>query len=152
MPSSRTRPMTRCCEASDSVTTRSLRGSSSRLPAQALPLWMQAGERALARFANDEAVKHFEKAIEVAGQLPDVCERACAVLAGEVGLGQAQATAGRPLEATATFQRAAELARHANDASALFACAMGFDHAEFLANEPLDKSVSLLNEALSLVE
>src|SRR5262249_12003364 len=121
------------------------------LPAQALPLWKQAGERALARFANDDAVKHFENAIEVAGQLPDVCERACAVLAGEIGLGQAQATAGRVREAMATFQRAAELARHANDGSALFACAMGFDHAEFLANEPLDKSVSLLNEALSLM-
>src|SRR5499427_407876 len=121
------------------------------LPAQALPLWKHAGERALARFANDDAVKHFENAIEVAGQLPDVCERACAVLAGEIGLGQAQATAGRVREAMATFQRAAELARHANDAFALFACAMGFDHAEFLSNEPLDKSVSLLNEALSLV-
>jgi len=121
------------------------------LPAQALPLWRHAGERAFARFANDEAVKHFEKAIEVAGQLPDVHERASAVLAGEIGLGQAQVPAGRVLEAMATFQRAAELARHANDAFALYACAMGFDHAEFLSNEPLDKSVSLLNEALSLL-
>src|SRR5215471_18404717 len=121
------------------------------LSAQALPLWRHAGERALARFSNDEAVKHFEKAIEVAGQLPDVNERTSAVLAGEIGLGQALATAARPFEAMAIFQRAAELARHANNASALFACAMGFDHAEFLSNEPLDKSVSLLNEALSLM-
>jgi class 3 adenylate cyclase/tetratricopeptide (TPR) repeat protein len=121
------------------------------LPGQALPLWRRAGERALARFANDEAVKHFEKAIEVAGQLPDVHARACAVLAEEIRLGQAQATAGRPLEAMATFQGAAELARHANDISALHTCALGFDNAEFLSNEPLDKSVALLNEVLSLL-
>jgi class 3 adenylate cyclase/tetratricopeptide (TPR) repeat protein len=121
-------------------------------PAEAVPLWRRAGERALARFSNDEAVKHFEKAIEIAGQLPDVNERERAVLGAEKGLGQAQTLAGRMLEAMATFQRAAERARELDDMSAHFACAMGFDNAEFLSNEPLDKSVTLLNEVLSLLE
>ena len=119
--------------------------------AEAVPLWRRAGERALARFANDEAVKHFEKVIEIAGQLPDVNERERAVLGAEKALGQAQTLAGRMHEAMATFQRAAGRARDLDDISALFACVMGFDHAEFLSNEPLDKSVSLLNEALSLL-
>src|SRR5262249_14880172 len=103
------------------------------LSAQALPLWRHAGERALARFANDEAVKHFEKAIEVAGQLPDVHERTSAVLAGEIGLGQALAIAARLVEAMATFQRAAELARHANDASAFFGLRKGLGPRRVLA-------------------
>jgi class 3 adenylate cyclase len=122
------------------------------LSAEAVPFWRRAGERALARFANDEAVKHFEKAIESAGQLPGVDEREHAVLGAEIALGQAQTLAGWLLEALATFQRAADLARDRNDRSALFACAMGFDDAELLSNEPLHKSVALLNEVLSLLE
>src|SRR5262249_59977873 len=73
------------------------------LSAQALPLWRHAGERALSRFANDDALKHFEKAIEVAGRLPDVHESLSAVLDGEIALGQAQANAARGLMAMVTF-------------------------------------------------
>ena len=46
------------------------------LTAQAMPYWQQAGQRALERSANLEAVAHLTKGLEVLATLPDTPERA----------------------------------------------------------------------------
>ena len=43
--------------------------------ALALPYWMKAGERALGRSANYEAVDHFENALAIAENLPEGPDR-----------------------------------------------------------------------------
>jgi class 3 adenylate cyclase/tetratricopeptide (TPR) repeat protein len=121
------------------------------LQARALDMWRRAGERALARFANDEAVRHFEKGLEVAGHLPTIEDRGREVLASELLLGKAQRIAGELPEAMATFGKAADLARSRGDSAALIEAALGFDNAEFSVSGPNYESKTLLREALSLI-
>jgi class 3 adenylate cyclase/predicted ATPase len=45
------------------------------LPAQALPYWQQAGQRAVERSANVEAISHFTKGLELLKALPETPER-----------------------------------------------------------------------------
>ena len=125
--------------------------SEARNPEQALPLWHRAGNRALARYANDEAIQHFERACETASQLTDGSERARAALDAEIALAKAQLIAGRTLDAKETFKRAAGRARERGDRQAMIACALGFDEAQFLSNEPLNEAVDGLNGALEVL-
>jgi predicted ATPase len=46
------------------------------LSAQGIPYWQQAGQRALERSANLEAVAHLTKGLEVLATLPDTPEHA----------------------------------------------------------------------------
>lgn len=121
------------------------------LQTRALDMWRRAGERALARFANDEAVRHFEKGLELAGQLSDTEEGGREVLASHLLLGKAQRVAARLPEAMATFDKAADLARSRADSAALIEAALGFDNAEFSMSAPHYSSSALLREALSLI-
>src|SRR5262249_36250449 len=59
------------------------------LTAQAIPYWQQAGQRALERSANLEAVAHLTKGLEVLATLPDTPERAQQELAMQLTLGPA---------------------------------------------------------------
>jgi len=45
------------------------------LIAQAIPYWQQAGQHAVQRFANAEAVNHLTRGLEVLKTLPDTTER-----------------------------------------------------------------------------
>jgi predicted ATPase len=45
------------------------------LGAQAIPYWQRAGERALHRWANLEAISHLKQGLELLGSLPDAPER-----------------------------------------------------------------------------
>src|SRR5262245_39647770 len=49
--------------------------TEAAVPAQAMPYWQQAGQRAIERSANVEAISHLSKALEVLGLLPDTSER-----------------------------------------------------------------------------
>src|SRR5262245_63526076 len=46
------------------------------LIAQAIPYWQRAGERAVQRSANIEAISHLTKGLELLKTLPDTPERA----------------------------------------------------------------------------
>jgi predicted ATPase len=62
------------------------------LTAQAIPYWQQAGQRALERSANLEAMVHLTKGLEVLATLPDTPERAQQELAMQLTLGPALIT------------------------------------------------------------
>lgn len=122
------------------------------LSERALPYWQRAGERALARSANYEAVDHFGSAVRAASELPEGADRARSLLAARTSLGEAQLNAGHLQQAMGTFGIATQQARELGDTSALVASVLGFDLAQFLCNEPMDKSIELLSEALSAID
>lgn len=116
--------------------------------APALCHWRNAGQRALARYANDEAASHFERALEVARELPIIEDRGREVLACELDLGRAQRSASQLAASMASFQRASDLARARNNTSAFLTAALGFDNSEFNSSDPSFTSVALLSEGL----
>ena len=118
--------------------------------ARALSLWLRAGERAIVRYANDEAVRHYEKGLEACSHLP-AAEREATTLRCLVLLGGAQRVASQLPLAMGTFQQAADLARTLRDSAAFIEAALGYDHAEFASSEPTNTSRKLVQEALSLI-
>lgn len=54
---------------------------------QAIPYWQQAGQRAVKRSANVEAITHFTKGLELLKTLPDTSERAQQELTLRLALG-----------------------------------------------------------------
>ena len=67
------------------------------LIAQAIPYWQQAGQRAIERSANVEAISHLTKGLELLKTLPDTPERAQQELVLQITLGQPlMATKGWP--------------------------------------------------------
>ena len=113
----------------------------------ALPYWMKAGERALERSANYEAIDHFSNALALAERLPDGPERRNQTLAAQLRLAEALTEAGRFNIATTHYLTAAEQAREANDIESFVRVALGYDTAQFLLGVSLDRSVALLTEA-----
>ena len=59
------------------------------LIAQAIPYWQQAGQRAIQRSANVEAISHLTKGLELLKTLPDTPERAQQELTLQIALGAA---------------------------------------------------------------
>jgi class 3 adenylate cyclase len=86
------------------------------LGTQAIPYWQRAGERALQRSANLEAINHLKKGLELLGSVPDAPERSRPADEAQrysllLVLGQAQRKAGEYLEAHATVLCAADVAK-----------------------------------------
>ncbi len=59
------------------------------LVAQAIPYWQKAGQRAIERSANAEAISHLAKALELLKTLPDTSERVRQELSLQITLGPA---------------------------------------------------------------
>lgn len=117
----------------------------------AFPYWMRAGERALGRSANYEAVDHFQNALAMAEDLPGQA-RQKEVLEASLKLGEALGAAGRISDAVAKYRLTARLAREAGDTEAFIRSALGFDVAQFLSAKPLAESIRLLTEAMGKIE
>jgi class 3 adenylate cyclase len=86
------------------------------LAAQAIPFWLRAGERALQRWANLEAIDHLKKGLELLGPGIDLRERNLPANDAQrysllVSLGEAQFQAGEFLGARGTLVRAADVAQ-----------------------------------------
>src|SRR5262249_36055250 len=90
--------------------------------AQAVGYWQQAGQRAMQRSADVEAIAHLQQGIALLTTLPDTPERVQAELALQTTLGPAlMATRGYAApEVAATYHRARELCQQAGDTSELF--------------------------------
>jgi len=90
--------------------------------AQAVDYWQQAGQRAMQRSANIEAIAHLRQGIALLTVLPDTPERVQAELIFQTTLGPAlMATRGYAApEVAATYNRARELCQQAGDTSELF--------------------------------
>jgi predicted ATPase/class 3 adenylate cyclase len=90
--------------------------------AQALPYWQRAGQRALERSANLEAVAHLTKGLEVLATLPDTPERAQQELDFQITLGPALlVTKGQAApELLHAYTRARELCQQVGETPQLF--------------------------------
>ena len=97
------------------------------LIAQAMPYWQQAGQRAIERSANLEAIGHLTKGLEVLMTLPDTPDRARQELDLQTALGPAlRATKGwASPEAAQAYTRARELCHQMGDTSQLFPVLFG---------------------------
>ncbi len=92
------------------------------LAAQALPYWQQAGQRAIQRSANLEAVAHLTQGLEVLATLPDTPERAQQELVVQTTLGPALiVTKGQASpEVLHAYTRARELCQQVGETPQLF--------------------------------
>jgi len=118
----------------------------------ALPYWMKAGERALARSANYEAVDHFQNALSIAEQLPNEPGHQTDLLAAVLKLGDALYAAGRMTDSLAKYRLAAPLARKAADTQGFVRAVIGLDGSQFLSSNSLAETLPLLEEAMAMVE
>jgi len=86
--------------------------------ARAIVYWQQAGERALQRSANLEAISHLRRGLEALTTLPESHERAQQELRLQIPLGSALIATRAPAapEVETTYTRAYELAQHVGDA------------------------------------
>ena len=94
------------------------------LLAQAIPYWQRAGQRALERSANLEAIEHLTRGLEVLKTLPDTPERAQQELDLQTALGPAL-MAPRGLaapEVEYAYARARELCQQVGETPQLFQC------------------------------
>jgi predicted ATPase len=94
---------------------------------QAIGYWQRAGERAVQRSANVEAIAHLTKGLEVLRALPDTSEHARQELDLQTALGPAlRATKGwTSPEAAQAYTRARELCHQVGDTSQLFPVLFG---------------------------
>ena len=117
----------------------------------ALPYWKKAGERALERSANYEAVDHFSNVLAVVEGLPEGPNRDRQLLAARLRLAEAMREAGRAAAAIEHFHTAAERARAMADIPSFVRAALGYEDALWIAGVPLDPSIAILREAESVV-
>jgi predicted ATPase len=91
------------------------------LLAQALPYWQRAGQCAIERSANLEAISHLTKGLELLNTLPDTLERRQQELAVQTTLGRALSdTQGLAApEVAAAYYRARELCQQVGEPSQL---------------------------------
>jgi class 3 adenylate cyclase len=97
------------------------------LAAQALPYWQRAGERAIARSANIEAISHLTTALALLTALPDAPERPQQELTLLTALGTPLVlTKGHAApEVEATYTRARALCQQLGDSPQLFSTLVG---------------------------
>src|SRR6516162_5726277 len=118
--------------------------TASELPEKAVPHWLRAGERALARFAGLAAAAHFERGLELARALPQARSQVLELL---LALGNALDRTERQRESLATFREAATLALEVGSPVDLATAALGVEEVEtFVGGERA--SVELLEAAL----
>ena len=84
--------------------------TEASLSAQAIPYWQHAGQRAIQRSANLEAIGHLTRGLDILATLPDTPERA----QQELGL---QTTLGPALIATRGYAAPVVLQAYARRAS-----------------------------------
>ena len=94
---------------------------------RAVPMWVQAGSNAARTSASTEALRHFNKALDLVRSMPDDKARNRYELAIQINLGHVHVTAkgfGAP-EAGAAYARARDLANDLQDQSQLFTSMWG---------------------------
>ena len=118
---------------------------------QALPYWQHAGQRALQRSANLEAVSHVTRGLEVLSTLPETHARAQQELALQIMLGAALRSTKGPsaLETERTYARACALARQVGSTPELFPALWGVCYAH-MGRGQLPRARELAAEFLEL--
>jgi class 3 adenylate cyclase/tetratricopeptide (TPR) repeat protein len=117
-------------------------------PEQAIPYWVKAGERALARFTYLEPLAHFEQALQLARDLPEGPGRSRHMLNLLLLVGEAHLRLFRQ-EALQAFAEATELAREVGTPADLARAALGAEETDFFMHDPVNSSAALLEAALA---
>jgi class 3 adenylate cyclase len=123
------------------------------LGAEAVPYWLRAGRRALARWANLEAIDHLKKGLELLGSGPGATEGSNRRFDSQrfsllFVLGEAQTEAGRFLEARETLLIAADAAKSMGSTENLARAALRLAHSTWLAGTTTRAVIRWLEEAL----
>ena len=123
------------------------------LGAEAIPYWQRAGRRALARWANVEAIDHLKKGLELLGSSPSASEGSKRRFDSQrfsllFVLGEAQTAAGRFLEARETLLGAAGAAKSMESTASLAKAALRLAHSTWLAGNTTPAVIRLLEETL----
>ena len=128
--------------------------TAAAMPEQAIPYWMKAGERALARSAYREPLAYFDRALSLARSRPEDPARARQILDLLLLLGETHSRNRNLLEALQTFKEAFELARTVNSSAHLARAAVGaavsetYTGARALESHPLmEAALAALGEA-----
>ncbi len=126
--------------------------AASETPVRAIDYWRQAGDRALARAATQEAATHAEAGLALAKRLGiDGDEHAASVLPLLLIRARAEFRQG-DRAAAASFREAARLASKANLPSHLAEAALGFEESNlYLVAGPGTAAVVMLDEALAAI-
>jgi class 3 adenylate cyclase/predicted ATPase len=122
--------------------------TESGLPTQAIPYWQRAGQQALQRSANLEAVGHLTKGLALLATLPETPARAQQELDVQIALGPAlMATKGYAVpEVEQTYARARALCQQVGSTPQLFPALQGL--CEFYFNRGALPTVRELGEEL----
>ena len=121
--------------------------------AQAIPYWQQAGQRALQRSANVEAIEHLTRGLDILKTLPESPEHAQRELDLQVALGPAlMAVKGQGAPDVAhAYARARELCQQVGDTPQLFAVLRGLVP-YYLTRGQVQESHQLAAQLLRLAE
>jgi class 3 adenylate cyclase/tetratricopeptide (TPR) repeat protein len=122
--------------------------AEAKMVALAIRFWKKAGNRALERSANSEAIDHFKRVLAVVTELDDEKIRLEDQFEGHHGLGKGTFAAGHLLEAMSIFDMALTLARTTGSAQNVALAALSFDQAQFLTGQVPEKSMEVLREAM----
>jgi TOMM system kinase/cyclase fusion protein len=111
--------------------------TTAGLGEQAIPYWLKAGQQAVQRSANVEAISHLTQGLELLKSLPDTPERVQQELVLQLSLGPALiATRGYAApEVEATFIRARELCQQLGEVPQLFPALRGLSLFYFVRAE-----------------
>ena len=120
---------------------------------QAIPYWQRAGQRAIERSANTEAISHLTKGLELVDFLPDGPERIQQELTLQTIVGPAfiAAKGYAAPDVERTFARARELCSRLDDRAQLFSALYGLWWFHFVAAK-LDAARSQAEELLEFAE
>ena len=113
----------------------------------AIAAWQEAGERALSREANREAVQHYRAALNLLPPIEDV--RRCALLRS---LGRAQRRAGEPIAAHESLRCSGEIAARLRNPGMVADAALEMVRLTNHLGLPGEGAVELLERALAMVE
>ena len=110
--------------------------TAAAMPEQAIPYWMKAGERALARSAYREPLAYFDRALSLARSLPESPARTRQILDLLFLLGETHSRNRNVSEALQTFKEAFELARAVDSPADLARAAVGASRSRNLYRRP----------------
>jgi tetratricopeptide (TPR) repeat protein len=121
--------------------------------AQAIPYWQRAGQRAVERSANVEAISHFTQALELLETLPETSERMQQELTLQLALGPPlrMVKGHTASEVEGVYTRAHELSQQVGDDRQQCSVLMGLGR--FYVNQPrLQKAYELCEQCLTFAQ
>jgi len=121
--------------------------------AEAIPYWFRAGDRALAHWANLEAIDHLKRGLELLVAISEAPEQSSAALETQrydflLSLGLANFAAGEFLESREALLSAGKVAKSLGSTDRLTRAAVELAHATYIGSVVSPAVVQLLKDAL----